>query len=157
MKRDNKNDSNELDILERIERKNVEELVESVQVITAQLDMLLKEVVGRDDIVEELENKNKDHLLIIDNLSKDLTMCQTKLNNLNEENHELYNEVDKLKEEIKKQQERIDRRDLKITRLEEDVQNKYNENAKLKEELDKVKTKNKELSEKIAGIGEFFK
>ena len=40
---------------DRVERKAVEELIESVQVLSKHVDGLLEEVVSRDDIVEQLE------------------------------------------------------------------------------------------------------
>ena len=50
---------------DRVERKAVEELIESVQVLSKHVDGLLEEVVSRDDIVEQLENQLADQLLII--------------------------------------------------------------------------------------------
>ena len=43
--------------LERVERKNVEELIESVQIMSKQLEMILEEVVKRDEVIEKLEEE----------------------------------------------------------------------------------------------------
>ena len=43
--------------LERVERKNVEELIESVQIMSKQLEIILEEVVKRDEVIDKLEEQ----------------------------------------------------------------------------------------------------
>ena len=65
-------DENEVKELPRIERKSVDELVDTVQTVSCQLELLLDEVMKRDKIVEDLEEYSNEQAMIIDSLTKDI-------------------------------------------------------------------------------------
>ena len=95
---------------DRVERKAVEELIESIQVLSKHVDGLLEEVVSRDDIVEQLENQLAEQLLIIENLSRDI---ENYIKNIDSKE----DEIKTLTKTIDEQQEKIDKRDAKIKRF----------------------------------------
>lgn len=135
---------------DRIERQGVEELIESVQSMSKQLEIILEEVNKRDEKVEELEAQLEDQFLIIERLTADIELGVM----LNNEKEKI---IEDLKVDIMKQQERVERRNAKIKRLEEENQERFDNNCKLKEELNGLRQINEELEKKLAGIGEFFK
>lgn len=135
---------------DRIERQGVEELIESVQLMSKQLEMILEEVNKRDMKVEELEAQLEDQFLIIERLTADIELGVM----LNNEKEKI---IEDLKVDIMKQQERVERRNAKIKRLEEENQERFDNNCKLKEEVNGLRQINEELEKKLAGISEFFK
>lgn len=135
---------------DRIERQGVEELIESVQSVSKQLEIILEEVNKRDEKVEELEAQLEDQFLIIERLTADIELGVM----LNNEKEKM---IEDLKVDIMKQQERIERRNAKIKRLEEENQERFDNNCKLKEEVNGLRQINEELEKKLAGISEFFK
>lgn len=135
---------------DRIERQGVEELIESVQSVSKQLEIILEEVNKRDEKVEELEAQLEDRFLIIERLTADIELGVM----LNNEKEKM---IEDLKVDIMKQQERIERRNAKIKRLEEENQEIFDNNCKLKEEINGLRQINEELEKKLTGISEFFK
>lgn len=135
---------------DRIERQGVEELIESVQSVSKQLEIILEEVNKRDEKVEELEAQLEDRFLIIERLTADIELGVM----LNNEKEKM---IEDLKVDIMKQQERIERRNAKIKRLEEENQEIFDNNCKLKEEVNGLRQINEELEKKLTGISEFFK
>lgn len=129
----------------RVEKVGVCELIESVQVMSQQLEILLAEVTTRDDVVEKLEMELEERIMIIANLTKDI---------------EHYEEVIRARDlELKdKEKDLEDRAETivqkvnKIKRLEDEVQQRFEDNQKLKEDLEKVRKEKEELEKKIKGI-----
>ena len=135
---------------DRIERQGVEELIESVQSMSKQLELILEEVNKRDMKVEELESQLEEQILIIEKLATDIELGIIA-------NNEKDKMIESLKEDINKQQGKIDKRNAKIKRLEEENQERFDNNCKLKEEVNGLRQINEELEKKLAGISEFFK
>lgn len=131
---------------DRLERKCVEELVESVQLVSKQLDDILEDLDVRDSEIERLEMEVNEQKLIIEKLTEDFEFYNKKTIELEEENANLNN---KLEENVKL----VERQGKRLDRKEEELQRLYDENIKLKEELENSNMKKMELEEKLAMIG----
>ena len=114
---------------ERIERQGIEEMIESVQCLSKQLELILEEVNKRDSKIEELE-------LAIEKLIGDLELS-------NESNNLKKEAIDKLNEQLIEKQNTIDKKVNKIKSLEEEVNG--------------LRLINKELNGKLKGISEILK
>lgn len=140
------NDNN----IERIDNLTVKELIAGVDVMSAQLELILEEVKKRDMLVSELEDERNELNGIITKLTEEIQIFVNTIEGKN-------SEIEQLNNVIQDQHNIIEERNNKIKRMESEAQERYEDNCKLKDKiLDLVNEKN-DLERKLEVIGNVLK
>lgn len=145
-------DENEVKELPRIERKSVEELVDTVQIVSCQLETLLDEVMKRDKIVEDLEEYSNEQAMIIDSLTKDIEKFNNVIENKNEEIENLNCQINDYQNIIQNYENTIKKLDSTVKRLETEAQSRYEDLCEVKDNLQNTLNEKEELKKKLEVI-----
>ena len=145
-------DGSEVDEFPRIERKSVDELIDTVQTVSGQLELLLDEVMKRDKIVEDLEEYTNEQAMIIDSLTKDIENFNSVIENKNEEIENLNCQINDCQNIIQNYESTIKKLDSTVKRLETEAQSRYEDLCEVKDNLQNTLNEKEELKKKLEVI-----
>lgn len=145
-------DGTEVDEFPRIERKSVDELIDTVQTVSGQLELLLDEVMKRDKIVEDLEEYTNEQAMIIDSLTKDIENFNNVIENKNEEIENLNCQINDCQNIIQNYESTIKKLDSTVKRLETEAQSRYEDLCEVKDNLQNTLNEKEELKKKLEVI-----
>ena len=145
-------DGSEVDEFPRIERKSVDELIDTVQTVSGQLELLLDEVMKRDKIVEDLEEYTNEQAMIIDSLTKDIENFNNVIENKNEEIENLNCQINDCQNIIQNYESTIKKLDSTVKRLETEAQSRYEDLCEVKDNLQNTLNEKEELKKKLEVI-----
>lgn len=140
------NDNN----IERIDNLTVKELIAGVDVMSAQLELILEEVKKRDIIVSELEDERNELNGIISKLTEEIQIFVNTIEGKN-------SEIEQLNNVIQDQHNIIEERNNKIKRMESEAQERYEDNCKLKDKIIDIVNEKNDLERKLEVIGNVLK
>lgn len=146
-------DENEVEKqLPRIERKSVNELVDTVQIVSSQLDLILDEVMKRDKIVEDLEEYTNEQSMIIDSLTKDIETYDEVVKNKDKEIEDLNFQINDFQNIITNYENTIKKLESTVKRLENEAQTRYDDLCKVKGDLQTALNEKEEMKKKLEVI-----
>lgn len=146
-------DENEVEKqLPRIERKSVNELVDTVQIVSSQLDLILDEVMKRDKIVEDLEEYTNEQTMIIDSLTKDIEKYDNVVKNKDKEIEDLNCQINEFQNIITNYESTIKKLESTVKRLENEAQTRYEDLCKVKDNLQTALNEKEEMKKKLEVI-----
>lgn len=146
-------DENEVEKqLPRIERKSVNELVDTVQIVSSQLDLILDEVMKRDKIVEDLEEYTNEQTMIIDSLTKDIEKYDNVVKNKDKEIEDLNCQINEFQNIITNYESTIKKLESTVKRLENEAQSRYEDLCKVKDNLQNALNEKEEMKKKLEVI-----
>ena len=145
-------DENEVKELPRIERKSVDELIDTVQTVSGQLELLLDEVMKRDKIVEDLEEYTNEQAMIIDSLTKDIENYESIIKHKDEEIENLNCKINDCQNIIKNYETTIKKLDSTVKRLETEAQSRYEDLCEVRDNLQNALNEKEEMKKKLEVI-----
>lgn len=140
------NDNN----IERIDNLTVKELIAGVDVMSAQLELILEEVKKRDILVSELEDERNELNGIISKLTEEIQIFVNTIEGKN-------SEIEQLNNVIQDQHNIIEEKNNKIKRMESEAQERYEDNCKLKDKIIDIVNEKNDLERKLEVIGNVLK
>ena len=145
-------DENEVKELPRIERKSVDELIDTVQTVSGQLELLLDEVMKRDKIVEDLEEYTNEQAMIIDSLTKDIENYEGIIKHKDEEIENLNCQINDCQNIIQNYENTIKKLDSTVKRLETEAQSRYEDLCEVRDNLQNALNEKEEMKKKLEVI-----